>query len=111
MNRKQLIKKHVFFLILLFGIWSVYILFDMPCPIKLLTGFPCPACGATRALLALLHGDIQGYLHYHPLALVLVSDVLVAIHIQHTGRFKTVLWLYLIVTLIINLVYNFYRIF
>jgi hypothetical protein len=28
------------------------------CPFYNLTGFPCPGCGATRALLALFHGDI-----------------------------------------------------
>ena len=29
-----------------------------PCPFHYLTGLHCPGCGSTRALLALLHGDI-----------------------------------------------------
>ena len=27
------------------------------CPIKFITGISCPACGMTRAVLAILHGD------------------------------------------------------
>ena len=29
----------------------------VPCPLHLLTGLKCPACGITTAILALLHGD------------------------------------------------------
>jgi hypothetical protein len=33
-----------------------------PCLFKLLTGIPCPACGSTRAVLALLRGeDVLAY--------------------------------------------------
>lgn len=32
------------------------------CPVKLLTGLQCPACGIQRAAFALLHGDILGAL-------------------------------------------------
>src|SRR5262249_27662181 len=28
-----------------------------PCPLKLVTGLPCPTCGMTRAARAALHGD------------------------------------------------------
>ena len=30
-------------------------------------GFPCPACGMTRAYLSLLHGNVKGAFYYHPL--------------------------------------------
>ena len=30
----------------------------VPCPLHLLTGLKCPACGITTAILALLHGDV-----------------------------------------------------
>lgn len=38
------------------------------CPFKTLTGWPCPACGATRAALALAHLDLIGALIRYPLA-------------------------------------------
>ena len=30
----------------------------VPCPLHLLTGLKCPACGITTAILALLHGEV-----------------------------------------------------
>jgi ABC-type anion transport system duplicated permease subunit len=42
------------------------------CLFKAITGFPCPACGSTRAVLTLLHGDISGSLWWNPLGVVLV---------------------------------------
>lgn len=38
------------------------------CPFALVTRCPCPGCGLTRATLAMLHGDLGGALHLHPLA-------------------------------------------
>jgi hypothetical protein len=54
----------------LFGaaVWS-----DFPlCPIAGSLGVPCPGCGLTRATLALLHGDWQGALRFHPLVWLLL---------------------------------------
>jgi hypothetical protein len=39
-----------------------------PCPLRTLTGLPCPTCGSTRAVLALLNGDLLGALAWNPLA-------------------------------------------
>ena len=38
------------------------------CPIKRLTGLPCPGCGLTRGCLALLRLDFADALRWHPLA-------------------------------------------
>lgn len=38
------------------------------CPMRTLTGIPCPTCGTTRAAVALLHGDIPAALQANPLA-------------------------------------------
>jgi hypothetical protein len=37
------------------------------CVFKELTSFPCPTCGATRALLLLIHGDVTASLSMNPL--------------------------------------------
>lgn len=37
------------------------------CPILYLTGVSCAGCGMSRAWLSLLHLDVAGAIHYHPL--------------------------------------------
>jgi Protein of unknown function (DUF2752) len=41
------------------------------CPFKLVTGFACPACGSTRAVLALFEG--RDPLQYNPVGLVTLA--------------------------------------
>ncbi len=43
----------------LLGIWP-------PCPLHTVTGYYCPGCGGTRAVYALLHGNIIRSFLYHP---------------------------------------------
>jgi len=38
------------------------------CPFHALTGMPCPGCGSTRALVALVRGDFAGALGWNPVA-------------------------------------------
>jgi uncharacterized membrane protein len=43
------------------------------CPLKMLTGFPCPGCGITKSLVYFYEGDLQKSLYYHifgPLVIV-----------------------------------------
>src|SRR5947209_271810 len=39
----------------------------LPCPFRAITGWNCPACGATRAVHQLLHGNLIGALHLNVL--------------------------------------------
>jgi len=36
-----------------------------PCPLRTLTGIPCPLCGATRSVVLAVHGD-ERFLDYNP---------------------------------------------
>jgi hypothetical protein len=37
------------------------------CPLKMLSGFPCPGCGITKSLVYFYDGDLQKSLYYHVL--------------------------------------------
>lgn len=39
---------------------------DRSCPMVMITGFPCPACGLSRAGLSFLRGDFGLAFHTHP---------------------------------------------
>ncbi len=42
-----------------------------PCPLVLLYGRPCPGCGLTTCVSAVLHGDLPAAWNAHPLGLIL----------------------------------------
>jgi hypothetical protein len=48
------------------------------CPLRALTGVPCPGCGLTRAMFALAAGDPAGAFRHHPLV-VLVAPLLAVV--------------------------------
>ncbi len=41
------------------------------CPLRALTGYPCPGCGMTRAFSAIAHGELWRAVRYNPLSPVL----------------------------------------
>jgi hypothetical protein len=63
-----------------------------PCPLKVLTGLPCPTCGMTRAARLVAHGDFAGATHMHPLWFVVLPLVLVAGAIELGGFARTGAW-------------------
>ena len=54
-------------------------------------GLPCPGCGGTRALWALLRGDWTGAFHMHPFIFVVPAPVLMGVALFLT-REKMPLW-------------------
>ena len=50
-------------------------LLSLPCPFRFFTGLYCPGCGGTRAVLALLSGDVGKSLYYHPFVLYMAAAV------------------------------------
>jgi hypothetical protein len=49
------------------------------CPIKMLTGYPCPGCGMTRACWSLLKLDFAEAFYFHPLSYLLASVVILVL--------------------------------
>ena len=41
------------------------------CPMKAVTGLPCPSCGATRSVMSLAHGDFAAAWSWNPLGYIL----------------------------------------
>ena len=48
------------------------------CLVRHFLHFPCPSCGSTRSVLALMQGDLTGGLFWNPLGIVIFLALLVA---------------------------------
>jgi hypothetical protein len=48
------------------------------CPLRRLTGVPCPLCGLTTGCWALVRGDVAGAVQAHPLAPAAVAFLVLA---------------------------------
>ena len=55
--------------ILFFYCLTTQLVFHTVCPFAIFTGFPCPACGMTRAILLFFTGNFRLSFSLHPLAL------------------------------------------
>ena len=49
------------------------------CPVKLVTGYPCPSCGTTRSIHALMHGHFAEALMINPFGVISVGIVVVVL--------------------------------
>jgi hypothetical protein len=58
------------------------------CPFKVITGLPCPGCGMTRSVVALLHGDLAVSAYYHPLGLPFVLAMLALAIVDARGWWR-----------------------
>ena len=58
----------------------IYLLLPIKCPIRYFLHFDCPTCGMTRAMTALLRGDISSYMSFNPMALPFLLILLFALH-------------------------------
>ena len=80
------LRRHIARVFVLAGLWAFFIVGRVSCPFFALTGKPCPTCGVTRALWALLQGDAARYWHYQPMALPLVAAVGLCLHLRVLQR-------------------------
>jgi hypothetical protein len=63
------------------------------CPLRAATGIPCPFCGMTRAVVALVHGHVGSSLAFNPGGVVVVVLALVAVlRPSWLARVRAPLW-------------------
>ena len=64
------------------------------CPLRALTGIPCPLCGMTRACVAAVHGHVGASLAFNPAGVLVVLLAAVAIvRPQLLTRARPPVWL------------------
>jgi len=80
------------------AVWLAMALPWPRCAFLAVTGLPCVTCGATRSMIALLHGDFLGALRWNPLAFaafcaLIAFDLYAAIVlVGRTARLRIVDW-------------------
>ena len=63
------------------------------CPLRAITGIPCPLCGMTRACVAAVHGHLATSLTFNPAGvLVIVAAVVALFRPQWLARVRVPLW-------------------
>ena len=79
------------------------------CPIHATTGFYCPGCGGTRAVKAVLSGDLP--LAFHDNALLMASPVALAcgLLIEKYSQKRTWLYVYLAIVLVVVVIFTVVR--
>lgn len=77
--RQDIKENRMFLFVLALYVLIIKLFFHISCPLVLTTGFPCPACGLTRAGLALLRGDWKGAWQIHAFIYPLAGLVIVAV--------------------------------
>ncbi len=65
----------------------------LACPLRALTGIPCPLCGMTRASVAAIHGHVSTSLAYNPAGiLLLVAAVALIVRPAWLSRLRLSTW-------------------
>lgn len=67
--------------------------FVPPCPLRLITGVPCPMCGMTRGVTSLVHGDIAHAVFMNPASVLAVVVAILVLLRWRTKRVVVPVWL------------------
>jgi len=67
--------------------------FVPPCPLRTLTGVPCPLCGMTRGVTAAVHVQLGKALFLNPGSLVAVAAALFLLFCWRVKRITIPIWL------------------
>ena len=62
------------------------------CPFFYMFQIPCPTCGTTRAICALMKLNLREYLLYQPFGVPIMMSIWMMLHAHVLGRKKIVFW-------------------
>ena len=62
------------------------------CPLRTLTGVPCPFCGMTRGITDLAHGDVAGALLLNPGSILLVAAAIALVFARRPRQVRLPAW-------------------
>ena len=68
-----------------------------PCPLRTLTGIPCPLCGSTRGVIAAVHGHIGHALALNPASIGVLILALLMVAGWRVERIRIPVWVIIIV--------------
>ncbi len=71
---------------LLYTLWIFATGIYIPCPFRLATGFKCPGCGISHAIIALVHGNISEAWTQNPFILC-IGPFLLAYALYRAGKY------------------------
>jgi hypothetical protein len=63
-----------------------------PCPLRTLTGIPCPLCGATRGVIAAVHGHLGHALELNPASLLVLALAAILVLGWRVERVRIPVW-------------------
>lgn len=63
-----------------------------PCPLRALTGIPCPLCGSTRGVIAAVHGNVGDALALNPASIGVLVIALLLLAGWRVERVRIPIW-------------------
>ena len=63
-----------------------------PCPLRTLTGIPCPLCGSTRGVIAAVHGHLGEALTLNPASLLALALAAMLVLGWRVERVRIPMW-------------------
>ncbi len=63
-----------------------------PCPLRALTGIPCPLCGSTRGVIAAVHGHLDDALVLNPASIGVLILALLMVAGWRVERIRIPVW-------------------
>jgi Protein of unknown function (DUF2752) len=62
------------------------------CPLRTLTGIPCPLCGSTRGVIAAVHGQLGHALELNPASLLVLALAAILVLGWRVERMRIPVW-------------------